>query len=48
MLNPFTEKDQDVVAIRETVVEWRVGDTGLPLAEAFDEVRRGREEARGE
>jgi putative addiction module CopG family antidote len=36
----LAEVDEDLAAVREAVEEWRAGDSGTPLAEAFDEIRR--------
>ena len=34
------DEDADLAAVREALAEWRAGDSGTPLAEAFDEIRR--------
>ena len=39
-LRALADEDEDLVAVREAVTEWRTGDPGLPLADAFDQVRR--------
>jgi putative addiction module CopG family antidote len=39
-LRALAEEDEDLVAVREAVAEWRAGDVGTPLAEAFEQVRR--------
>ena len=41
-MRALTEENEDLQAIREAVAEWRAGDEGLPLDEAFDRVRQGR------
>jgi putative addiction module CopG family antidote len=40
-LRALAEEDEDLVAVREAVAEWRGGDPGTPLAEAFEQVRFG-------
>jgi putative addiction module CopG family antidote len=40
-LRALAEEDEDLVAVREAVAEWRAGDVGTPLAEAFEQVLRG-------
>lgn len=30
---------EDIQAVKDAVAEWRAGDDGLPLKEAFDEIR---------
>jgi hypothetical protein len=32
--------NDDLIAVREAVAQWRAGDAGTPLDEAFEEVRR--------
>ena len=39
-LRALAEEEEDLVAVREAVAEYRAGDTGLPLDEAFALVRR--------
>lgn len=39
-LRALTEEDEDLAAVREAIAEWRAGDPGMPLNEAFDEIRR--------
>jgi hypothetical protein len=34
------DDDEDLTAVREAITEWRAGDPGLPLDEAFEQVRR--------
>lgn len=36
---PFDEEEDDLREIREAVAEWRAGDEGLPLKDAFNEIR---------
>jgi putative addiction module CopG family antidote len=38
-LQALAEEEQDLEAVREAMAEWRAGDAGLPLDEAFDSVR---------
>lgn len=45
-LRALSEEDEDLAAVREAIAEWRAGDQGTPLAEAFDEVRRAAENER--
>jgi Arc/MetJ-type ribon-helix-helix transcriptional regulator len=35
----LVEEEQDQDAVREAVDEWRAGDAGVPLDDAFDAVR---------
>ncbi len=46
-LRALADEDEDLVAVREAVTQWRSGDPGLPLAAAFDEVRRASGARRG-
>jgi putative addiction module CopG family antidote len=39
-LRALNEEDEDLVAVRQAIDEWRAGDPGIPLAQAFDEIRR--------
>jgi putative addiction module CopG family antidote len=39
-LRALGEENEDLTAVREAIAEWRAGDAGTPLAEAFDEIRR--------
>jgi hypothetical protein len=41
-LNAFDEEEGDVQAVQAAVAEWQAGDEGLPLKEAFNEIRSGR------
>jgi Arc/MetJ-type ribon-helix-helix transcriptional regulator len=34
------EEEHDLEAVRESLVEWRVGDPGVPFQDAFDAIRR--------
>ncbi len=36
----LAEEEQDLDAARESLAEWRAGDSGVPLNEAFDALRR--------
>jgi hypothetical protein len=40
-LRALFEENEDMHAVREAISEWRGGDSGTPLAAAFDEIRRG-------
>ena len=39
-LRALADEDDDLVAVRDAVAEWRAGDVGTPLATAFDEIRQ--------
>lgn len=39
-LRALAEEEEDLAAVREAVAEWRSGDPGEPLDEAFAKVRR--------
>ena len=39
-LRALQHEDVETVAIQAAVDEWQQGDEGLPLEEAFDEIRR--------
>jgi Arc/MetJ-type ribon-helix-helix transcriptional regulator len=39
-LRALDEENEDLAAVRDAIAEWRAGDEGTPLAEAFEEVRR--------
>ena len=41
-LRALDEEEEDLQAVREAVAEWRAGDQGLPLKDAFNEIRAGR------
>jgi Arc/MetJ-type ribon-helix-helix transcriptional regulator len=36
----LAQEEQDLDAVRESLAEWRAGDPGVPLDEAFDSLRR--------
>ncbi|MEW4531203.1 MAG: type II toxin-antitoxin system ParD family antitoxin [Maioricimonas sp. JB045] len=38
-LRALEEEEEDLVAVRAAVDEWRAGDEGKPLAEVFDQIR---------
>ena len=38
-LRALDEDEQDLQAVRESLAEWRAGDPGVPLADAFAAVR---------
>lgn len=42
VLNALDQEEPDLQAVQVAVAEWRAGDEGLPLKEAFDEIRNGR------
>jgi len=44
-LRALAEEEEDLAAVREAIAEYRAGDPGLPLDEAFDLVRRSGTEA---
>jgi putative addiction module CopG family antidote len=39
-LRSLIEEDEDVLAVREAIDDWRAGDEGVPLDEAFARIRR--------
>jgi len=39
-LRALAEEEADLTAVREAIAEYRAGDPGVPLDEAFDLVRR--------
>ncbi len=45
-LRDLLEQDDDLDAVRDALAEWKDGDAGMPLAEAF-EVVRSRTEGKG-
>ena len=40
-LEALAERDDDLAAIQAAVEEWRAGDEGTPLSDAFEIVRNG-------
>ncbi len=42
-LRALTDEDEDLIAVREALAEWRAGDAGLPVSVAFEQVRRTRD-----
>jgi hypothetical protein len=36
----FDGGNDDLVAVREAVAQWRAGDPGMPIEAAFESVRR--------
>jgi len=36
------EEDVDLHAVREAIADWRAGDEGAPLKDAFNEIRASR------
>ena len=47
-LRALAEEEEDLTAVREAIADYRAGDLGLPLDEAFDLVRRSGAGATGE
>lgn len=43
LLRALDQEGEDLQAVQAAVTEWRAGDEGLPLKEAFDEIRSGRQ-----
>lgn len=41
-LRALADESEDLAAVQEAVAEWRAGDAGLPLRDAFAQVREGR------
>ncbi|QDU39704.1 hypothetical protein Mal4_40500 [Maioricimonas rarisocia] len=41
-LRALEEEEEDRVAVQAAVDEWRAGDEGTPLKDAFDKLRRCR------
>lgn len=39
VLRAVDEEGEDLQAVKAAVAEWRAGDEGLPLKEAFNEIR---------
>ena len=39
-LRALDDEDEEVAAIREAIDDWQQGDEGLPLDEAFDQIRQ--------
>ncbi len=39
-LRALTEQDEDVQAVCEAIDEWKAGDPGMPLDQAFEAIRR--------
>lgn len=38
-LRALTDEEHDLGAVREAISEWRAGDEGVPLDDAFDQLR---------
>jgi putative addiction module CopG family antidote len=36
----LAEEEEDLAAVRDAVAEWQAGDPGIPLDDAFGNVRR--------
>lgn len=45
-LRALSEEDEDLAAVRDAIAQWRAGDEGIPLTEAFNEIRKGDVETR--
>jgi putative addiction module CopG family antidote len=39
-LRALREQDEDLLAVREALAEFEAGDAGVPLDEAFDDIRQ--------
>jgi putative addiction module CopG family antidote len=39
-LRALLEEEHDLEALRESLAQWRAGDAGVPLDDAFDSIRR--------
>ncbi|MBI1313583.1 hypothetical protein GC176_20010 [bacterium] len=44
-LTALGEADADLAAIEAAIDEWKSGDEGLPVDEAFAEIRRGQQQS---
>ncbi len=40
-LRALQEENEDLAAVKEAISEWRAGDEGIPLEDAFKRVRDG-------
>ncbi len=38
-LRALAEEEEDLAAVHEAIAEWRSGDDGVPLDEAFESIR---------
>ncbi len=38
-LRALADEEQDLDAVRESLAQWRAGDPGVPLEDAFDAIR---------
>jgi len=38
-LQALSEEEEDLAAVRESIDDWRAGDPGVPLDEAFAAIR---------
>lgn len=47
-LHGLQEADDDVTAVQAAIDEWKNGDDGLPVADAFDEIRQSSRRKSGE
>ena len=45
-LDALSAESAELDAIQAAIAEWQAGDAGVPLAEAFDAVRRRHDETR--
>jgi putative addiction module CopG family antidote len=39
-LKALADQSEDLQALRTAIADWRAGDAGVPLDEAFDELRQ--------
>jgi putative addiction module CopG family antidote len=47
-LRALAEEDDDIAAVTEALADWRAGDPGVPLDEAFAAIRDTHQRAREE
>lgn len=45
-LRALSEEQEDLHAVRDAIADWRAGDEGVPLADAFDAVRASQKSSR--
>ena len=46
-LDALSSESTEIEAIESAIAEWRAGDPGAPLADAFDDVRRRNQASAG-
>lgn len=39
-LRSLSDEEEDLRAVQEAIDEWRAGDQGIPVDEAFDSIRK--------